>query len=590
MNRLVVSFLFIVAFLLSPSCSHSETEELLVTKEVDYKELEKNLNLNIQSIRHLIENKKNNKPLFSVRSSEEETLLFFLEEEKPVALKKIISSIPILYPCFSIAPFVDDYYWTLSGEFITDSKGNKLCVKDTEIIPSLQYKNDQWNCVVGDSSFVLDNTRLSYGYPTVERMDEGSVYVSFPYHFQFSIPLSDLQLPKVPNKAFYKEIFIDAGVGLNSRKNLSAAGYLKLPLEAMDFPRNDATAEHKRLQNEIIAGNAEDTNGRLLYPDGQPRYKILFVNGGSSTTHGRSLDEKARENMRLFVHNGGSYVGCCAGAFFASNGYDDKADYPYYLSLLPIVMNHTGLERSSTGMFVEQKSPLLNYYNFGDDLYVENVYHSRGGYPVSVPEGVEVLARFDRPDKDHVHMKPCIMAYKTSEMSGRIVTTGSHPEYASDGEIRDLTASMFLYAIDGLGYTTLKGFLQNGKPRQMDKSTEDRQPSYTKIGDKQYHHFVVYIPDKAKNIKVSVNSNKDCDLALRMDKDTFAYADDAVFTSKKGGSSQVLYVDTLEEGLWFISVQCLTTPTVEKTDFGQTYTGRTDVLNGIPYSIEVSWE
>ena len=124
----------------------------------------------------------------------------------------------------------------------------------------------------------------------------------------------------------------------------------------------------------------------------------------------------------------------------------------------------------------------------------------------------------------------------------------------------------------------------------MDKNTEDNQPSFTKIGDKQYHHFVVYIPDNAKKIKVAVNSHKDCDLALRMAKNTFAYAGDAKYASSKGGPNQMLSVGTLEEGLWYISVQCLTTPTVEQADYGQTYSGRTDVLNGIPYSIEVSWE
>ena len=548
------------------------------------------LNQNVQSVRQLVDLKKDNKQLFSVSSSEEKTQLFFLEEEQPVTLYKIVTPTPVLYPCLSVASEEDDYYWTLSGELLTDTKGERISVTDKETIPSIQYRNDQWTCTLGDSSIVLGSTMLSYGYPVVERMDEENAYISFPNHSMMAVSMSNLQLPKVPNKSFYKDIFLDAGVGLNPRKSLAAAGYLKLPLEAIDFPRNDATAEQKALQNEILAGSAEDTNGRLLYPDGQPRYKILFVNGGSSTTHGRSLDEKARENMRLFVHNGGSYVGSCAGAFFACNGYDGKKDYPYYLSLLPFIMEHTGMEFSSTGMFIEHNSPLLGYYNYGNDLYVENVYHSKGGYPVSIPEGVEVLARFDFPNKENVHLKPSIVAYKTSEMSGRIVTTGSHPEYASDGEIRDLSASMFLYAMDGLGLTSIKGFLQKGKPRLMDKNTEDNQPSYSKIGDKQYHHFVVYIPDNAKKIKVAVNSHKDCDLALRMAKNTFAYAGDAKYASSKGGPNQMLSVGTLEEGLWYISVQCLTTPTVEQADYGQTYTGRTDVLNGIPYSIEVSWE
>ena len=589
MNRFWGIVFFVVFLLIFPSCSHSENEEVTVEKTIDYMQLQNVLNNNIQSIRQLVELKRSNKQLFSVSSSDEKTLLFFLEEEQPVALYKVVTSKPVLYPCLSIESVDDDYCWTLSGNFLTNTKGERIRVTNDNL-PSVHFLNDQWNCSLGDTIISVENSQLSYGYPTVERMDEENAYISFPSHFQLPVSMSAFQLPNVPNRVFYKDIFLDAGIGLNPRKYLSASGMLRMPLESLSLSRNDPADYEYDIQNEMLVGNSDDSNGRLLYPDGQPRYKLLFVNGGSSTTHGKSLDEQALINMRSFVQNGGSYLGACAGAFFASNGYDDKIDYPYYLSLIPLVMNHTGITSSSTGMFIEQQSPLLNYYNFGNDLYVEDVYHSRGGYPTSIPEGVEVLARFDRPDFEKVHKKPCIMAYKTSGMSGRIVTTGSHPEYASDGEIRDLTASMILYAIDGLGYTSLKGFLQNGKVRQMDKSTEDNDPMFTKIGDKQCHHFAVYIPTNANNITVMVKSEKNCDLALRMCRDTFAFPDNADYSVSAGGASQQLSFKTLEEGIWYVSVQCLTTVDIEQTDYGQSYIGRTDVLNGVPYHIQITWD
>ena len=37
-------------------------------------------------------------------------------------------------------------------------------------------------------------------------------------------------------------------------------------------------------------------------------------------------------------------------------------------------------------------------------------------------------------------------------------------------------------------------------------------------------------------------------------------------------------------------VQCLTTVTVKETDYGQEYIGKTEVLNGVPYKISISWE
>ena len=86
------------------------------------------------------------------------------------------------------------------------------------------------------------------------------------------------KLPVVPQKAFYKDVFLDAGVGLTSRKFLYAARYLNMLTEGISFSRSNASGEEVNLQNSIVAGDESDTNGRLLYPDGQPRYRLLFVN------------------------------------------------------------------------------------------------------------------------------------------------------------------------------------------------------------------------------------------------------------------------------------------------------------------------
>ncbi|MBQ9214329.1 MAG: hypothetical protein IJ150_10385, partial [Bacteroidales bacterium] len=288
--------------------------------------------------------------------------------------------------------------------------------------------------------------------------------------------------------------------------------------------------------------------------------------------------------------NGGSYVGTCAGAFLASSGYDNHRNYPYYLSLWPEVMNHTGLSNVYTGMFIEKDSPLLNYFDFGEDNYVEDVRHNKGGYPVSLPPNTEILARYDSPGKNDVHLQPSIWAYKSDMKSGRVIMEGSHPEEVSSGERRDLTAAMMLYAVDGQGKTPLKGFLKNGIPRIMDKNAEDANPLFTKIGDMQCHHFAVRIPSGAKNIKAKVESDIGCDMALMMRQGTFAYPDSADYYVAAGGPCQELEFQTLDEGIWFVAVQCLTTVSVEEVGYGQEYSGRVDVLNGIPYEIVVSWD
>lgn len=398
------------------------------------------------------------------------------------------------------------------------------------------------------------------------------------------------ELPIVPIKAFYKDVFLDSGIGLTSRKFLYAAQYLGLSTEGVSLPRSGATVEDSVLQNQIVAGDENDANGRLLYPDGQPRYRLLFVNGGSSTTHGKSLNETALNNMSLFVKNGGSYVGTCAGAFFASNGYDSNYEYPYYLSIWPCMMNHTGISGDVTGMFIESDSPLLQYYDFGGDHYVADIRHNKGGYPVEIPPVTEVLARYDYPAKQDVHMQPSIWAYKYDSICGRVVMEGSHPEEVASGERLELTAAMMQYAMDGVGMTTIKGYLKNGEVRLMDKGSEENEPLYAKIGDLQCHHFAVNIPDSVYDINVTVVSNVECDLSLMMCHETYAYLEDADFISTKKGAYQQLSFSTLESGVWYVAVQCLSTVDVTETEYGQLYIDPLGVLNGIPYQITVSWQ
>ncbi len=390
----------------------------------------------------------------------------------------------------------------------------------------------------------------------------------------------------VPIQGFYKDIFMDAGVYLTSFNSLAAASYIGYSLESVTCINIADTS----WQNAVIGGNGEDENGRILYPDGSPRYKILFVCGGSSKSHGKTLRRNSREMMRTFVHNGGAYVGVCAGAFLAANGYDTVNSYPYYLHLWPGTVNHTGLVQTHTGMFIESRSPLLKYYSFGGDNYVKDIRHNKGGMPSSLPQGTEILARYDYPSMATMHGQPSAWAYKKDKHQGRIIMEGSHPEEVSTGERRDFTAALLRYAADGVGETSIKGLLRNGEARAMDKTTRDNLPEYTKIGDLQYHHFAVYIPRNAKNIRFSVSSDFDCTLQLSLHRSTYAYRDIAEHVAQSEGANQKLFFESMTEGLWYVAVQCLTTVNTTKKPLGQEYYGRVEVLNGVPYTLLVSWE
>lgn len=390
----------------------------------------------------------------------------------------------------------------------------------------------------------------------------------------------------VPLQGFYKDVFMDAGVYLTTRNTLAAAKYLGLSLESVSCTDVSDTL----WQNTVISGDSNDTNGRLLYPDGQPRYRLLFVCGGSSRSHGQSLRSSGRKNMRDFVLRGGSYVGTCAGGFFATTGYDSTPNYQYYLGIWPGMMTHTGLVGTKTGLTISHSSPLLGYYDYGGDNYVADVRHNKGGYAALWPDGTELLAQFHCPEYESVHGKPAAWAYKHNNGCGRVIMEGSHPEEVASGERRDFTAAMLRYALDGLGVTKIKGVLKKDEPWVMNKRTIEADPLHTMIGDLQYHHFAVMIPDSVKNVVVSLQSNSDCDFQLSMCYDSFAYSDVADFITDTHGANKSLFFPVIKPGLWYVAVHCLTTVDSIDVPLGQEYSGRIDVLNGVPYSVSVSWE
>lgn len=537
--------------------------------------------------------------VFSIEYNDDWSVLYWLsmKEGGDIELYSEIVSDEFLVPELSMKREGDDFYWMVNGSFLKDQKGNRVCVTDQSKPISFILRGESIVCrikktIVGD----YPTTRADYLAKDVAfnyAADERAFSLCLSSGYSTIIPtISAFRLLEkdVPNRSFYKDVFLDAGIVLTSRKSLAAATSLGLSLEGVSLPYSNPSAEDKALQTAIISGHSDDLNGRLLYPDGQPRYKLLFVNGGTASSHGQYLGLNGLERMRTFVENGGSYVGTCAGAFLASKGYDDNENFVFYLSLWPGVSIHTKLNNVRFGMFIEKDSPLLQYYDFGGDHYVDSIRHNNGAYPKALPAGTEVLARYNYPKKESVHMQPGIWAYKKSHKSGRVIMEGSHPEEVKDGERRDLTAAMMLYALDGVGVTTIKGFLKNGEKRVMDRQSSDNKPAYARIGDLQTHHFAAYIPSNAKNIKVEVNSSSKCDLALMMNQGTYAYSDVAEYCSVVPGANQELSFPSIQEGIWFIAVQCLTTVTVKETDYGQEYNGKTEVLNGIPYQIKVSWE
>ena len=412
----------------------------------------------------------------------------------------------------------------------------------------------------------------------------------------------------VGKNGFYKDVFMDSGIHLEDRRDLPATRFLGLSMEtfvAACYYPSKLTIKDTIRQKELICGSPLDENGILLYPDGEPRFRMIYMNGGLATRHGNSLTPKGRDNMRRFFENGGSYVGSCAGMFLASNGlYEEDKEYTpnkSYLSIWPGTTHNTGLIDSYTSVKIPKDSPLLKYYDFGGDLRIDSLRHNNGGYAYYgeggiIPEGTEPLMRFiyDTVSTDattrHIHDQVCAWAYKKNEESGRVVITGSHPEGVVVGERLEMMAAMMQYAMDGNGAVAVKGNLIPGEVRQMNKSTEDNDPLFTKIGDRQYHHFTVEIPKKTKEAVIVLQGYEGADnfdLTLAACNDEPAFHNNTSIKNVALGCNKKLVLKKPKAGKWYISVFCETTVTTDNGDKGIIYTGRKDVLNGVPYKIKV---
>ena len=384
---------------------------------------------------------------------------------------------------------------------------------------------------------------------------------------------------------FYKDIFMSSGANLTSRKTLFAADTLDLSYEY--YAGKDAFQ-----QNKLLVGTKEDSNGVLLYPDGQPRFRMLYVNGGGATSHGKSLTSAGRQLLRQFHANGGSYCGSCAGSFLSGRNVDQRTEPRLgYLHIFPYNTLNTGLKKARLKHVIPETSALLRYRDFGSDRQIADVYHNNGNW-LSTKEGehlkeTEILATYRHPDHK-IDGGAAIWAYRKDASQGRVVNIGSHPEGVAEGEQLALTQACFLYALEGTGSPQIKGTLVSDSTRTMDRQTSDGEPALTRIGDRQYHHFRFEVTAETPRVSIEVDSDADVDLNLYLHRDSAAFADHATHQKVEPGSSKQLAV-TLQPGTWYVGVHCATTVrSVNDANSGfYRYYAHRELLNGVAYTIRM---
>ncbi len=386
-------------------------------------------------------------------------------------------------------------------------------------------------------------------------------------------------------EGFYKDLFMDGGANLTSRTTLPATVTLGLQME---FLATSSSA----FQNSIMVENDHDYNGYLLYPDGSPRFRVIYTNGGSATSHGNSLGETGRQRIRDFFNNGGCYTGSCAGAFITSIHYQTTGINSAYYHIWPGRTASTGVSGVETGHFIEPGAAILDYYDFGGDMYIDSIIHLGGCYAretVDWPPETEVLLRYDYSPAS-MHNKPSCWAYKGADTTGRLVVIGSHPEGIESGERLDLMCAMILYALGGQGDLREKGVLANAIPRLMDRETIDLEPAHAKIGDLQYHHFKISLPVGASNLNVHLEGEFGYDFDLFLQHGDFAFLGASDYMDTSESSSKSLFVESPINGDWFVSVKLDTTIHAVNTPDDYYYEGAMELLNGLEYTITAQWD
>lgn len=384
-------------------------------------------------------------------------------------------------------------------------------------------------------------------------------------------------------RGYYKEVFMDGGSYLTHRTTLPAVtGLLGWSMEYI-------SSSKKAVLTDVIQGDDIDPNGALLYPDSEPRFRMIYVNGGSSIEHGEALGSKGRSQISTFVKKGGGYVGTCAGAILACKGVDNQSTTSELINIWSGHVYHTGMSDTETDLTVVSGCPLLKYYDFGGDKLIKSVHHNGGVYmsqsDYTPPSSTEILLKYKNANSKSEGKVAC-WAYKPGKIGGRRVLIGSHPEGVSSGERRDLMAAMCRYATDGNGFAQSKATLEKGEVRNMSKSSAE----YAPIGDGQYHFFTVNIPENARNIKLDLQSSYTGNLCLALRKAGSAWLSDADYFLAQEGSSKSFCFDSLPAGDWSISVFCPDKPTASVSDGRYNYSGNIEPVKGVKYTISVDWE
>jgi glutamine amidotransferase-like uncharacterized protein len=171
---------------------------------------------------------------------------------------------------------------------------------------------------------------------------------------------------------------------------------------------DEGCSEAAALMAEMAGFNPVYVGPNEMHPKLFDNAAIWIQPGGKSTAVGHAMSESLKNRIRAFVHDGGAYVGFCAGGFYATEKIGTTNDRG-----LGLIVGRSRLYKKVKG----QAAVLdLSWGGSRRSIYWE------GGpafYPPPSGAGVDITATY--PDGTAASIRGI---YGT----GRVYVTGMHPE------------------------------------------------------------------------------------------------------------------------------------------------------------------
>jgi glutamine amidotransferase-like uncharacterized protein len=177
-------------------------------------------------------------------------------------------------------------------------------------------------------------------------------------------------------------------------------------------------------------------NSDYINNEGLDDFRILCVPGGNMHQYAQDISSKGMENIEAFIRDGGSYIGICGGAYFASEKVIWQGDQ------LP--MKFLGVFLGTAEGPIHEIVPYPDYnmckVNIMDSMHPITQSEPNSTWmlyywgPVLLPNedaNVTILGKYDDVDQ------PAMLAFDYG--LGRVFLVGTHPEIEEDNERDEVT-------------------------------------------------------------------------------------------------------------------------------------------------------